>query len=154
MRMQIGILALSAAAFTGILTSEGYSPVSYSPVKGDVQTIGFGTTENVKPGDKIDPVAAVNRALKDISKMESAIKNCVKVPLHQWEYDAYASLTYNIGANNFCKSTLVKYLNASDYALACKEILRWDRFKGKQLNGLTKRRQAEYQICIKDPHSA
>ncbi|MFZ9813260.1 MAG: lysozyme, partial [Burkholderiaceae bacterium] len=39
-------------------------------------------------------------------------------------------------------------LNAQDYAGACKEILRWDKFQGKPLAGLTKRRQAEYQQCI------
>ncbi len=152
MRIQIAAITLSAAAFVGILTHEGYSSVSYTPVAGDVPTIGFGTTENVKPGDKTDPINAVNRALKDISKMESAIKKCVTVPLHQWEYNAYASLTYNIGASRFCKSTLVALLNKGEYIKACEQILKWDHFKGRKLAGLTKRRQAEYQVCIKDPH--
>ena len=68
--------------------------------------------------------------------------------MYQHEFDAYVSLTYNIGASAFCSSTLTKQLNAGDYAGACREILRWDKFKGQPLPGLTKRRQSEYQQCI------
>lgn len=114
---------------------------------GDVPTIGFGTTGGVNLGDKITPPKALGRALTDVQKFEGAIKQCVTVPLHQHEYDAYVSLTYNIGAGAFCKSTLVKKLNAGDYSGACEQILVWDKFKGKPLRGLTIRRQEEYKKC-------
>jgi lysozyme len=146
-RIQIATLALSASALVGIAVHEGYSPVAYEPVKGDVPTIGFGTTEGVKHGDTITPERALVRLLKDANKFQTAVKTCAPVPMYQYEFDAYVSLTYNIGAKNFCSSTLVKKLNASDYSGACKEILRWDRFKGKPLAGLTKRRQEEYNKC-------
>lgn len=146
-RIAIAALSLSAVAFGGLVAYEGYSPTAYVPVKGDVPTIGFGTTEGVKPGDTITPPQAVQRALRDVSKYEGAIRQCVKVPLHQYEYDAYVSLAYNIGPVAFCGSTLVKKLNAGDYEGACTEILRWDRFKGKPLAGLTKRRQQENARC-------
>lgn len=71
------------------------------------------------------------------------------VPLTQGEFDAYVSLTYNIGAGAFCKSTLVKRLNAGDYAGACAEIKRWDKMGGKVLRGLTARREREYQMCVR-----
>lgn len=140
-------LTLSASALVGILMHEGYSDKAYTPVKGDVPTIGFGTTGGVKMGDTITPPKAVARALVDVQKFEGALKQCVKVPLHQYEYDAYISLSYNIGSKAFCGSTLVKKLNAGDYAGACQQVLRWDKFNGKPLAGLTKRRQAEYQQC-------
>jgi lysozyme len=141
-------LSLSAAALVGIAVHEGYSPVAYEPVKGDVPTIGFGTTEGVEMGDKTTPERALVRLLQDASKFEKAVKRCAPVPMHQFEFDAYVSLTYNIGEGAFCKSTLVKKLNAGDYAGACSQILRWDRFKGKPLPGLTKRRMEEYQKCL------
>lgn len=140
-------LTLSASALVGILMHEGYSDKAYAPVKGDVPTIGFGTTGGVKMGDTIKPPQAVARALVDVQKFEGALKQCVKVPLHQYEYDAYVSLSYNIGSKAFCGSTLVKKLNAGDYAGACQQVLRWDKFNGKPLAGLTKRRQAEYEQC-------
>ena len=110
-------------------------------------TIGFGTTNGVKLGDKTTPTQALSRAMVDIQKFEGAVKSCVQVPLTQGEYDAYISLSYNIGSSAFCNSTLVKRLNQSEYAIACQEILRWDRFQGKKLAGLTKRREEEYLKC-------
>lgn len=147
-RASIVVLVLSATSLIGLLGHEGYRGEAYTPVPGDVPTIGFGTTVGVKLGDKTDPIKALKRAMGDITKFEGAIKQCVTVPLHQYEYDAYVSLAYNIGSGAFCKSTLVRKLNALDYSGACQQILRWDRFKGRQLAGLTKRRQAEYQTCI------
>jgi len=147
-RNAITTLVLSAAALVGIALNEGYSDSTIIPIKGDVPTIGFGTTEGVKLGDKITPPKALARALQDVQKFEGAIKKCVVVPLHQYEYDAYVSLSYNIGTGAFCSSSLVKRLNEQDYASACQEILRWDRAKGRVVRGLTIRRQQEYQKCL------
>jgi len=147
-RVVLVTLTLSASAFVGLLTFEGYSDKPIIPIKGDVPTIGFGTTEGVKPGDIMTPVKAVQRAIADVQKFEGAVKQCVKVPLYQYEYDAYVSLSYNIGTGAFCASTLVKKLNAQNYEGACKEILRWNRAKGRVVDGLTNRRQKEYKQCL------
>ena len=146
-RKSIAALSLSAAALVSIATWEGYVGQAYQDIVG-VWTIGFGTTENVRQGQTLDPVKALQRKLEDMQKFEGAIKTCVKVPLHDHEYSAYISLAYNIGSNAFCNSTLVRKLNASDYAGACKEILRWNKAGGKVVRGLTNRREAEYRQCI------
>lgn len=146
-RILLTLLALSASGLISIVTYEGYSGKTIIPVAGDVPTIGFGTTANVRVGDTTDPIKALNTALRDINTFEGAIKKCVKVPLSQNEYDAYISLTYNIGAHAFCNSTLVRKLNAGDYEGACSEILKWDYFKGAKLRGLTNRRQKEFEKC-------
>jgi lysozyme len=148
MRTQVAALSLSAAALVGLALHEGYRENAYIPVPGDVPTIGFGATQDVELGDKTTPERALVRLLKDANKFESSVQSCVKVPLYQHEYDAYVSLTYNIGPRAFCGSTLVRKLNQSDYSGACFEILKWDKFKGKPLPGLTKRRQEEYRKCI------
>jgi lysozyme len=147
-RMPIFGLGISGVALIGLLVAEGYRDHAYIPVAGDVPTIGFGTTENVKMGDKVTVTQALNRAMIDVQKFEGAIKSCVKVPLHQYEYDAYTSLAYNIGSGAFCRSTLVRLLNQQKYDEACKQILRWDFFQGKPLRGLTIRRKKEYKQCI------
>lgn len=146
-RTAIAALSLSAAALVGIATHEGYVGQAYQDIVG-VWSIGFGTTEGVKPNQTITPVQAISRALTDAQKFEGALKQCVTVPLHQHEYDAYVSLSYNIGSGAFCRSTLVKKLNANDYDGACKEILRWNRAGGKEVRGLTIRRQQEYVLCM------
>lgn len=147
-RKAIAGLSLSAAALVGLLVSEGYRETAYTPVPGDVVTIGFGTTGGVKLGDVTTPEKALVRSLADVQKFEGALKQCVTVPLHQHEYDAFNSLAYNIGSGAFCRSTLVRKLNALDYAGACEQILVWDKFKGQPLRGLTLRRQKEYRECV------
>jgi lysozyme len=150
LRVAVGALTLSAAGLVGIAVHEGYRPTAYRPVPGDVPTIGFGTTEGVRMGDSIDPVRALVRKLDDVQRFEGALRTCVTVPLHQHEYDAFLSLAYNIGSGAFCGSTLVQLLNQGDYRGACDQILRWDRFQGRPLRGLTLRRQAEHQQCLGD----
>ena len=146
-RRAVAALTLSAAGFLSLLQSEGYTSRAVIPIKGDVPTIGFGTTAGVKMGDTITPQAAVSRALSDVSKFEGALKRCVKVPLTQGEYDAYLSLSYNIGSGAFCGSTLVRKLNAGDYAGACEQVLVWDKSGGRRVQGLTARRNREYAQC-------
>lgn len=152
-RQGVAALVLSASALIGIAVHEGYREEAYVPVPGDVPTIGFGSTTNldgspVRLGQRTTSVEALKRLGKDIEKFETAVKNCAAVPMYQYEFDAYVSLTYNIGPNAFCKSTLAKKLLQYDYEGACKEILRWDRFQGKPLKGLTIRRQEEYKTCM------
>ena len=147
-RLAITAFALSASAFVGLTMLENYREVAYIPMPGDVPTIGFGTTGGVRMGDTITPPKALARALSDAQKFEGALKKCVTVPLHQHEYDAYVSLMYNIGAQAFCNSTLVKKLNAGEYEAACQEIRRWNRQGGKASSGLTKRRETEYRQCM------
>lgn len=146
-RVKIAALTLSASALVGIAGWEGFKSNAYQDIVG-IWTIGFGTTGGVKQGQTIDPVKALQRKLDDVQKFEGALKKCVKVPLHQHEYDAYLSLAYNIGPTAFCNSTLVRKLNSQDYAGACREILRWDKAGGKPVRGLTLRREAEYKQCM------
>lgn len=147
-RIVIGALTLSASALVGIAVHEGYRGEAYTPVKGDVPTIGFGTTAGVKPGDRIEPVQALVRKLQDVQKFEGALKQCVRVPLHQYEYDAWMQFTYNVGPSAFCNSTALRKLNSGDYAGACDEMLRWVYVDGRKVQGLVNRREAERQLCL------
>jgi lysozyme len=152
-RTKVAGLVLSAAALVGLALHEGYEPVAKPPVPGDVDTGGFGSTRRedgtpMKAGEKVPPTRALVLLLNDAAKAERAVKRCAPVPMHQYEFSAYVSLTYNIGETAFCTSTLARKLNALDYEGACKEILRWDKFQGQPLRGLTNRRQVEYRQCI------
>jgi lysozyme len=151
-RAAIATLALSASTLVGLAVHEGYREAAYIPVPGDRATIGFGDAQGVKLGDRTDPVRALIRLNAQADTFQQAMRGCIgEVPLHQHEWDAYVSLTFNIGSGAFCKSTLVQKLRAEDYAGACDQILRWDRFQGKPLPGLTKRRAAEHAQCVGKP---
>lgn len=151
-RLAAGALALSAAGLVGIALSEGWEPVARPPVAGDVPTVGFGSTRNpdgsaVRGGQVVTPDRALVMLLADASASERAVRRCAPVPMHPYEFSAFISLTYNIGEGAFCGSTLVRKLRAGAYSEACAEILRWDRFQGRRLPGLTARREREYKQC-------
>ena len=147
-RSAIGALVLAASTLVGIATHEGYKETAYIPVPGDVPTIGFGSTDGVKMGDKTTPVRSLVRLMDEVEGVyANGVKQCVTVPLYQYEFGAYVSLTYNIGVNAFCKSTIVKKLNAGDYDGACESIKMWNKAGGRVLPGLVKRRQAERDMC-------
>ena len=147
LRILVAALGLSASGLVGLTAYEGYTDHAIIPIPGDVPTLGFGTTEGVKLGDRITPHVALARALRDVQKFEGAVKQCVKVPLHQYEYDAYIQISYNIGPQAFCGSTLVRLLNAGKYAEACAQISRWNKAGGREVNGLTIRREKERALC-------
>jgi len=141
-RSSIGIITVSLVGVLAISQYEGFREEAYLD-------IGYGTTQDVKLGNTITKEEAQEVMQRELSVVYGkALTSCVKVPLYQYEYDAYISLAYNIGTSNFCKSTLVKKLNTRDYPAACKEILRWDFAKGKKIKGLTKRREQEFKMCI------
>ena len=149
-RTSIAALALSASTLVGLAVHEGYRDAAYIPVPGDRPTLGFGDAQGVKLGDRTDPVRALIRLNAQADTFQQAMRSCIgDVPLYQHEWDAYVSLAFNIGSGAFCKSTLVRELKAGNYHAACDQILRWDKFKGRPLAGLTKRRVAEHAQCIR-----
>lgn len=157
-RLALGVLTLSAAGLVGLVGLEGYTERAVVPIPGDVWTLGFGTTEGVRQGDRTTPVRALERTLRDVQKHESAIRQCVRVPLSQVEYDTYTELSYNIGSRAFCSSTIVRRLNAEDYAGACDAILMWRYAAGKDCSnpenkclGLWKRRLLAFEHCSAKP---
>ena len=152
-RKPLAILAVTAALVTSVATYEGFRGSAYVPVPGDKVTIGHGFTTRpdgslIGLNDVITLEESKGRLRTELLHYKNGIGKCIKVPLTQNELEAYTSLSFNIGVSAFCKSTLTRKLNLYDYAGACQEILRWDKFKGKPLKGLTARRQGEYKLCV------
>lgn len=119
-----------------------------------VWTIGIGTTVypngvKVKKGDSCTLDQAKSYFAHDLKRFEASVNNLVKVPLSQNQFDALVSLVYNIGSGNFASSTLLKKLNAKDYAGAADQFPQWNKAKGKVLNGLVRRRDAERALFLK-----
>lgn len=146
-RTPVAALVLSAVGLVGIATYEGFRDRAYDDGVG-VSTIGFGTTEGVKPGDRITVERALIRLNQDADRFASAVKRCAPVPMHQWEFDASVQLAYNIGEAAFCGSTVAKRFKAGDYSGACDAFLMWVKAGGKTLPGLVKRRQRERETCL------
>jgi len=119
-----------------------------------VWTIGIGTTvypngTKVKKGDSCTLDQAKSYFSHDLKRFEASVNNLVKVPLSQNQFDALVSLVYNIGSGNFASSTLLKKLNAKDYAGAAEQFPRWNKGGRKVMKGLVRRRDAERALFLK-----
>ena len=121
-----------------------------------VWTIGWGTTESingVKPheGMIITQKQADDLLIKNLKSYENTVNKYVTyTKLNQNQFDALVSFTYNCGAGALQKSTLLQKLNKGDVQGAADEFLRWNKANGKTLNGLTRRREAERKLFLKE----
>ena len=114
-----------------------------------IPTIGYGTTSKsgipVKMGMVITAKQAEDYMQTTIDKIYgAAVKQHVKVPLRQQEYDALCSFVYNVGGGALKSSTLLRKLNKGRYADVPSELMRWTRSKsGNAGRGLRNRRTSE-----------
>ncbi|PRI21514.1 lysozyme [Pectobacterium versatile] len=131
---------------------EGCRLTAYQDSVG-VWTLGYGWTQPVdgKPirrGMTIDAATAERLLKTGVVQYERAVNQLVRVSITQNQFDALVSFTYNLGSRSLSTSTLLKKLNAGDYAGAAAEFARWNRAGGKDLAGLTRRREAERALFL------
>lgn len=152
---KFGIIGGSAAAVIALSALfvqpwEGTVPKAYFDVVG-VLTICTGHTgRDVQVGQVASPARCKALLESDLGKAYTQIAGCVARPVTVNQGVSLLSLGFNIGGTALCRSSLVQMLNAGAPASVwCKQILRWDRAGGKPVRGLTRRRRAEYEVCIK-----
>ena len=121
---------------------EGLELNAYQCAAG-VWTIGYGHTKGVQQGMVISEETADEMLVEELKEYENYINDMVNCPLNQNQFDALVSWVYNLGPANLQASTLLKVLNAGDYAGVPAQIKRWNKAGGKVLEGLTRRREAE-----------
>jgi lysozyme len=133
-----------------IKSSEGLRLTAYPDpaTGGEPWTIGYGTTRGVKPGMKITATQAEEYLKTDVGRFEPELAVLVNVPLSQNQWDALMCFVYNLGSANLASSTLLKLLNAGDYARAADQFPRWNKAAGKEMPGLSKRRAAEQALFL------
>lgn len=146
-RIVVASLTLSGAGLIGIAVHEDWRDTAYLPTKDDVPTIGFGSTKDVKLGDRITVTRGLVKLKEDATEAEKAVRKCAPVPMFQHEFDAWVSFTFNVGSGAFCSSTAAKLLNEGKYAEACAQMDRWVYQSKNVLPGLVKRRAEERKLC-------
>lgn len=119
-----------------------------------VWTIGWGSTRGVRAGMKITQADADRRFADDLAPAEAAIAHLVTVPLTDGQFGALVSFVFNCGAGTLRTSTLLRLLNAGDYAAVPGELRRFRFAHGRPLKGLALRRAAEAALWQGDVHKA
>lgn len=147
--------SVPAAAINLIKEFEGFESEAYIDTDG-TPVIGYGLSriagKPVQIGDRILPEQADAALKTQLLEIQQHLDKTVKVKLSDRQLSALASLSYNVGVGFIENSTLLRKLNAGDYAGAANEFLRWDKanVSGRlvQLPGLTRRRQAERELFL------
>ena len=126
---------LAAAATKLTEPSEGFRNYPYQDSAG-VWTIGIGSTRDAagNPITAATPPVTEAQALqlleRDMRAALATVEHDVAVPLTEGEEAALVDFVYNEGAGNFLRSTVLRCLNAGDYAGACAHLADWDMAGG------------------------
>lgn len=128
-----------------IKSSEGCRLKAYLD-GGGVPTIGYGSTKGIKMGDEITQSQAEVLLIRDLQHACVGVESVVDVDIFDNQYAALVCLTFNIGVAAFSQSTLLRLLNEGKYDEAKAQFIRWNRDNGKEIPGLTARREREAKL--------
>ena len=134
---------------------EGFKDYAYIDTDG-TPVIGYGLSRingiPVQIGDRISPTQAEAALDAHIREIDRELQKAIEVELSDRQLSALTSISFNVGVDAIAKSTLVRKINAGDYAGAANEFLRWDKadMRGRlvQMPGLTRRRSAERDLFL------
>ncbi len=118
----------------------------------NIPTIGWGNTyyesgRKVKLGETISKERADALFLWVANSFATQVRSMLRVQLNENQFSALVSFAYNVGNANLRSSTLLKLVNANpNDPKIFDQFLRWNKAGGKELAGLTRRRQAEANL--------
>lgn len=117
-------------------------------------TIGYGHLIDQSEWEQFKNGITQNDAealfLKDIKPFEAVVREIGR-PLAQHQFDACVALAFNIGENNFRKSTVYKMVSNPSFKSSVYPNLEaawkaWNKSQGVVNKGLTNRRAAEWDM--------
>jgi lysozyme len=136
------------------IPAEGLRQWAYYDPPG-VLTVCYGSTTNVVKGRKYTLDECKARLDADMLQAVSAVDRCVP-GLPENVLAAFGDAAYNLGPKLACdtkRSTAARLLKQGRIAEACNQLPRWNKASVGgvmvELPGLTKRREAERQLCLK-----
>lgn len=139
---------------TGLNLIKGYEGLRmsahYAPT--EQWTVGYGHTGSARHGMSVTEGDAERLLKDDVKPIEELIGDTVRAPLNQNEHDALVSLIFNIGEDNWRRSTVLRKLNAGDKIGAANAFELWTKaFVNNELvtlDGLVRRRAAEKSLFL------
>ena len=112
-------------------------------------TIGYGHTTTAIPGQRITEEQAEQLLRRDLALVEARVAQLVQVALNDNQFAALVCFAFNVGVLALARSSLLKKLNAGDYAAVPDELQKWVKVGTITLPGLIRRRAAEAALWNK-----
>jgi lysozyme len=178
LRAAVATLTISAAAVAGWVHHEGDGPTTvaddgtilhhpYIPTKGDVPTIGHGSTryEDGRPVRLTDPPITRQRAESLARALHAEHEREFKASLpdavlSQAEFDLYLDFTGQYGIGNWRQSSMRRHILAGEHRRACDALLMYrfaagydcstmiDSKPNRRCYGVWTRQQERHARCI------
>ncbi len=149
-----GRLRTSRAGLDLIKSFEGFRDAAARLPDGR-WVIGHGHVRSAREGLTISEKDAEDLLTQDLLPVESAINSLVFTPLNQNQFDALASLVFNISVERFRDSAVLQFLNAGDFlsAAGAFDIWRKVRINGRSMvmDALVRRRTVEKAMFLEHP---
>ncbi len=138
-------------AVTLVAGFEGYSGHVYRDPVG-VKTICYGqTADDGANFSKVYTKAECEQMLgTDLTKYDTMVHSCIKVALPPHREAALVSFVYNVGQHALCSGAVARNINNGNIQAGCKAMLGYNHAGGRTLAGLTRRRQVEEQLCLRN----
>lgn len=141
---------MSGAGLALLQKCEGLRRSVYLDTAG-LPTIGYG--HKLRPGESfpegLTDAQAEELLEADLDAAEDAVSRLVTVPLSQGQFDALVDFVFNLGEGRLAGSTLLRDLNAGNYASAAGQLLLWDHVGHVEVEGLRLRRESEFNLFRK-----
>lgn len=165
MSLNLRKLTIASVVAIGVCTPlvmnfEGNEPVGYADPVG-IPTAGYGHTgKNVIIGKWYSQAQREGWLKEDLSEAAAIVEKCAPENIDAYQRAAFISFALNVGPgkkgvkDGFCilksgkQPSHLKYAFEGNKEKSCDALLAWNKAGGKVLNGLTRRRKAERELCM------
>jgi lysozyme len=141
----------SRAAIDLIKRFEGFRPAATQLADGR-WTIGYGHVRTARQGVTISEQDAEALLLYDLMEIQGAVNEATFTALTQNQFDALVAFAFNIGLENFRRSSALRRVNEGDLIQAACAIEMWRKadLGGERLvvDALVRRRAAEKALFL------
>ena len=135
----------------GIALTKGFEGLRLTAYRdcGGVLTIGYGHTgPDVAEGMTIDEAQAEVLLRADLQSAVDCVNRAVIPAITQNQFDALVDFCFNVGCGALLNSTLLRKLNAGDFAGAAAQFAVWVHAGGEVVAGLVRRRELEAEMFL------
>ena len=142
---------VSRAAIELIKTFEGYRQRAAQLPDGR-WTIGYGHTLTARQGAEVSPADAEALLMYDLIAVAHAVNEHSYTPLTQNQFDSLCCFAFNIGVDNFRRSSVLRRVNEGQMLQAACAMEMWRKadFEGERIviDALVRRRAAEKTLFL------
>ncbi len=142
---------VSSAALELIMRFEGYRRRAARLADGR-WTIGYGHTLTAREGAEVSLDDAAALLLYDVRPVAEAVNELTYTPLTQNQFDALVAFTFNVGIDNFRRSSVLRRVNEGAMIQAACALEMWRKadFEGERIvvDALVRRRAAEKTLFL------